>query len=239
MDFFCTFLILLIMVCFGIHLISNSPIIMYHHNIIKHTFKNNSYTIYEINNILNKTECSILIKHSLPNLKQSSVMSNKPLSDIRTSTNTFLHKNDNDKDKDINIILDKISNITEKISGKSKKNHEPLQIVNYKPNQLYKEHYDCCVPLDSTICKKDREIYGMRHSTLLIYLNDIKEGGETDFPLVNYSFKPKLGHGIFFFNLNSSETDYNILSKHAGLPPIKEDKWVCNKWVRTKPYTIY
>jgi prolyl 4-hydroxylase len=173
------------------------------------------------------------MKHALPHLERSSVISSNPLSDVRTSTNTFLHKTG---DKDVNMILDKISDMTEKISGKSKRNHEPLQVVKYTPNQLYKEHYDCCVPLDSTLCKEDIKKFGMRHSTFLIYLNNITKGGETDFPLVNYRFKPKLGHGIFFFNLNSSETDYNKLSKHAGLPPIKEDKWVCNKWVRTIPY---
>jgi prolyl 4-hydroxylase len=201
----------------------------------KHNF-GNKYIVYEIESILNDTECKTLILHASPKLIRSGTISKDSISNHRTSYNTFLRNNEDD----INIkpILDKIDYITHKLSGKPYENQEPLQVVKYTKGQEYKEHYDCCVPLDNAMCIQDNEKHGFRHSTLLIYLNEVEKGGETDFPLLKHKFTPKLGKAIYFFNLNKNETSYHKLSKHAGLPPLGEgEKWVCNKWIRTKKYT--
>ena len=166
-------LIVLCLICIWWKLFNTLPA----HNITKHFFKNNQYLIFEIDNLLNKDECDLLIKHA-----------------------------------------------------------KPLQIVKYSPHQEYKSHYDCCVPMNSPMCLNDAKSHGYRHSTLLIYMNDVDIGGETEFPLLNYKFTPKLGKAIFFFNLTKNEDSFHTLSKHAGLPPTHGDKWICNKWIRTQPY---
>ena len=207
------------------------------YKIIKHVYNTNSYVIYEINDLLTKDECKLIMDSSKDHLKRSSVMSSKPVSNVRTSENTFLKLNNYDKSSDIYKLLDKIDIITLKISGKNRENQEPLQVVKYEPSQYYNEHYDCCVPMESSICKRDTELHGLRYATLLIYLNDVEERGETNFPLLKTKFKPKMGNAVFFYNLTPDEKKYHILSKHAGLAPIKGTKWVCNKWIRTKRYT--
>lgn len=230
--------ILLILIGFGIHLCMRHNIQSSTYTILKHSFNRGSYNIFEFHNILTKEECSIIINEARPDLKRSGIMSETNISTIRTSTNTFLHKDTSKNIKLINI-LNKIDKITEQISGKPKQNQEPLQVVKYTKDQEYKEHYDCCVPFDSKICQNDRKNFGLRHSTFLIYLNDVEKGGETNFPKLNYKFSPKMGNAIFFFNLNQKEDYFNELSKHAGLPPNKNEKWVCNKWIRTKQYNSY
>ena len=202
--------------------------------IFKHIFNNNQYIIYEISDVLTPQECNVIISNSGPTLHRSSVISNNPVSDVRTSYNTFLHKTNTNAE--LLKILTKIENMTHKLSGKPIENQEPLQVVKYNKDQYYKQHYDCCVPMNSPMCLQDSKLHGYRHSTFLLYLNDVEEGGETDFPLINYKFKPKIGCGIFFFNLTKNEKIYHVLSKHAGLPPTKGEKWVCNKWIRTIEY---
>lgn len=237
MDYMLEMFFLLILVCIFVNLIITNMYtnIMYTHTIVKHVFNKFDYVIYELHNILDASECKILIESSKNKLVRSSVISDTPISDIRTSSNTFLKKTQ--QKTALNAVLDKIDIITMKISGKPLENQEPLQIVKYTPNQQYKRHYDCCVPHDSKLCIEDAKRHGFRHSTFLLYLNDVDSGGETEFPILNYKFKPKLGNGIFFFNLIKDESKYNENSQHAGLPPLTGDKWVCNKWIRTKRYT--
>lgn len=230
--------ILIVFICSALlYTLTKPRPILFKHTIYEHLFKNNTYKIYEIVDLLNPEECAIIRQSAQPTLTRSRTMSkNNGVSDVRTSTNTFLHSdNVNQKTK---ILLERIDSLTQKLSGKPKSFQEPLQVVKYEPNQYYKEHYDCCIPFDSDICREDRKHHGLRHSTLLIYINNVEEGGHTEFPLIKYSFTPKIGSAIFFFNLVKNESIFHPLSKHAGLPPKKGDKWVCNKWIRTQPFIV-
>jgi prolyl 4-hydroxylase len=212
-------------------------------NIIKRSFNDNNYTIYIIENILTDDECNTIMHQSIPHLKRSGTISKNSVSNTRTSYNTFLKHDMFQKEKDTIAyahstlsILDKIDNICVNISKKPKVNQEPLQVVRYQKSQYYNPHYDCCVPIESDLCKQDYTNGGFRYSTLLIYLNDVEDGGETEFPLINFKMKPKRGCGIYFFNVTKSENTFHKLSKHAALPLQKGEKWVCNKWIRCKKY---
>lgn len=235
MKYYLQLVIIFVLISLIIQLVYNYNInTVYKHTIKHHSFNNNQYVIYEIDNVLNEQECDLIIQTSKDRLVRSSVISSNPISNIRTSKNTFLHKSNSKSE--IDDILNKIDILTTKISGKPMENQEPLQVVKYNKDQQYKDHYDCCVPHDSELCIEDAKKFGYRHSTFLLYLNDVTNGGETSFPLLNYKFEPKMGCGIFFFNLVKDESKFNVLSKHAGLPPLRGEKWVCNKWIRTKKY---
>jgi prolyl 4-hydroxylase len=199
-------------------------------------FKNNNYVVFTIDNVLNDNECSIIIEASKPIMVRSSVISEKAVSNVRTSYNAFLRNESHLDNIELINVLNKLDKLAERVSKKPLQNQEPLQVVKYTKDQEYKAHYDCCVPVESTMCIQDKKKHGFRHSTFLIYLNDVEKGGETEFPLLNYKFKPTKGTAIFFYNLLPDESSFHKLSKHAGLPPIKGEKWVCNKWIRTKQY---
>ena len=76
------------------------------------------------------------------------------------------------------------------------------------------------------------QLRGQRAATLLVYLNDDYEGGETDFPRINFRFKGGLGDALIFSNIDpAGAPDYDTV--HAGLPPTTGEKWLfCNGFGR-------
>ena len=81
------------------------------------------------------------------------------------------------------------------------------------------------------------DIHGLRRFTFFVYLNNVEKGGETSFSEAGIKVKPKRGKGILWRNtLRDGSGITNINSMHAGLPPIKGEKWAMNLWVRTEPY---
>ncbi|ANQ06921.1 Uncharacterized protein PCOAH_00010050 [Plasmodium coatneyi] len=71
---------------------------------------------------------------------------------------------------------------------------EPLAIVKYEKNNYFNVHHDGT----------------FRRATLLIYLNDVDQDGETIFPHHNLSIKPIQGSGIFWYNNIPVEDEYAI-----------------------------
>lgn len=214
---------------------------------------NSNKFYYEIDNVLTNDECNILINNAKNNLSRSTVMSfndNKYIDAVdssRTSEHTWLNKN---KYKNITKKIEKLINLF--LDNITLDQFEDIQIARYKPNQEYKEHYDICHPTQAypehiNACIEDyRKYNSVRHFTIILYLNDNFDGGETYFPYLNKKIKPKKGKALIFLNCNpNNNTIKNGLcdvisnSKHAGLPVInnnkkENEKWIANIWVRTK-----
>ncbi len=189
------------------------------------SYRFNRDRIYEYNNLLTKDECNTIIELAKPILEKSKVMSDKEYEPGRTSTNVFLKSN-------IDNVLKKIDDIVYSHLKIPIKNYEDLQVVNYKSTQKYDAHYDAC-DINDEICQEDiKNRGGLRYATFIFYLNDDFTGGKTDFPIHKYKAKPMTGKGVLFFNLNDDNTDRRENSFHAGLPPIKGEKWLANKWIR-------
>ena len=188
--------------------------------------KFNIHKIYEYHNILSDDQINEIIKIASPLVKPSPVIGpggkNIQMDDIRTSHQVFLP----DKYPVVQDIYDKLSNII----GIDKDHFEQLQVVRYKPGQLYKEHWDACWEKEK--CQDFVKRGGNRYATFLLYLNDDFEDGETYFPLRNKKIKPEKGKAALFFNLDKNNIDKLENSKHAGLPPKNGIKWMCNVWVR-------
>ena len=190
--------------------------------------KFDSSQIYEFPNMLSDSECDKIIRLSQDKVERSTVIGNSKkndISDVRTSRNTFLS---NSVDPLMKSIDDRIQNII----GINPENYEDLQVVHYEPGQFYKAHWDACDVNKDPRCSEDYKKGGYRFATFLLYLNDDMEGGETDFPLMGKKIKPEKGKGVLFFNLEDDLSGRRELSKHAGLPPTKGEKWMCNKWIR-------
>jgi len=220
------------------------------------TFNENNF-YFEIENALTHEECDNIINYSKNTLSKSKVMSldntNNYIdiedSSVRTSEQTWL------KNNDFKNIINKVSELVNKynINNINPTQFEDIQVVRYKPTQEYKQHYDICHPIQGTkehlnTCKQDYKKYNsIRYVTVLFYLNDGFEGGETYFPRLNKKIIPKKGKALIFFNCNlNKDTPKNGLcdiiynSEHAGLPIKKNEngnneKWIANIWIRTKP----
>ena len=110
---------------------------------------------------------------------------------------------------------------------------EQPQVLHYEVGEQYERHFDF---LDPGFPGSDASIaqFGQRTTTLLIYLNEGFENGETDFPILGLRYKGRTGDALLFRNLTQSGApDRRML--HAGLPPTSGEKWLFSQWVRDRP----
>jgi len=105
------------------------------------------------------------------------------------------------------------------------------QLLRYSPGGRYGLHTDCSdhvtdVKADGKVMpQRSRE----RSHTFLLYLNDVKEGGETEFPALNVSINPQQGHAVVFRNLATIGT-CNPASAHRSSPVTEGSKLVLQRW---------
>jgi prolyl 4-hydroxylase len=72
-------------------------------------------------------------------------------------------------------------------------------------------------------------------STLIAYLNDVEQGGETVFPKLGLAVIPQRGNAVYFEYCNSrGQVDHATL--HGGNPVISGEKWLATKWMRERRF---
>jgi prolyl 4-hydroxylase len=102
---------------------------------------------------------------------------------------------------------------------------EPLQILRYRQGQEYKPHIDAIPGL-----------VPQRIFTMLVYLNDGFEGGETTFLKIGLTIAPRRGDGLLFHNVGADgKPDQDLL--HAGLPVRRGVKRLASRWIRERAVT--
>ena len=72
-----------------------------------------------------------------------------------------------------------------------KENYESFQVLKYKIGQKYNTHHDASPQQTKLAC-------GTRILTFFLYLSDVEEGGETAFPTLGISVKPKKGKALLW-----------------------------------------
>ncbi|XP_022640129.1 probable prolyl 4-hydroxylase 10 [Vigna radiata var. radiata] len=175
-------------------------------------------------NFLTKDECEYLINIAKPNMQRSKVLKSGMVktSSGRTSFGAFL---DRGVDKTVRKIEKRIADFTHI----PVENGEGLQILHYEVGQEYVGHHDFFVDENYTANGGDRI------ATMLMYLSDVEEGGETVFPdakgklrsvpwwninELSYcarkglSIKPKMGNALLFWNMRPDAT-YDPSSFHG------------------------
>jgi hypothetical protein len=103
---------------------------------------------------------------------------------------------------------------------------EPLGMLRYGPGQEYRPHYDYYT---------DDRHQAQRVTTVFVYLNDVEEGGGTDFPRLGVKVGPALGKAVKFLNCDA-EGKPNPETLHAGLPVIRGEKWLATLWFWDRPF---
>lgn len=180
-----------------------------------------------INDLLTADECKQIIEYSKDKLIESEVVGGTHKS-IRNSKQYWISKNE----YFIAPIFEKISNMF----NIPVENAEDLQVVRYQPDQYYNEHHDSCCD-DSEKCTEFIKRGGQRKLTILIYLNQDFENGQTEFKNLNIKIKAKPGSAIAFFPLANNSNKCHPLALHAGLPVTKGEKWIANLWFRESKFT--
>uniref|UniRef100_A0A803NKT5 procollagen-proline 4-dioxygenase n=1 Tax=Cannabis sativa TaxID=3483 RepID=A0A803NKT5_CANSA len=167
-------------------------------------------------NFLSKEECEYLISIAKPHMVKSTVVDSKTGrskdSRVRTSSGMFLKRG---RDKIVRDIEKRIADFT----FIPVEHGEGLQVLHYEVGQKYDAHYDYF--LDEFNTKNG----GQRVATVLMYLSDVEEGGETVFPAAQGNFssqpnwndlsecaktglsvKPRMGDALLFWSMRPDAT---------------------------------
>lgn len=190
-------------------------------------------------NFLSVEECDFLRALSRPRLQISTVVDAKTgkgvKSEVRTSSGMFVSS----KERKLPVVQD----IERRIAAFSQipvENGELIQVLRYEVTQQYRPHHDYFS--DTFNLKRG----GQRVATMLMYLNDNVEGGETYFPMAGdgecscggqtvkgVCIKPNKGDAVLFWSMGlNGESDEKSL--HGGCPVLKGEKWSATKWMRQK-----
>tara|TARA_A200000113_G_scaffold150216_1_gene135308 strand:- start:2597 stop:3211 length:615 start_codon:yes stop_codon:yes gene_type:complete len=201
------------------------------------TLCNDPY-IYTIDNFLSEKECKFIIKVSRDNMRLAGVSTFNDENKFKTGeykgrTNSSYWIPHDAYSETLKIT----KRIAEKI-GCNYRHFESFQVIHYNENEEYKYHYDAYDMNETEKYKKYCNERGNRLRTVLVYLNDVEEGGGTGFDSLNeyegeIIVEPKMGKMVVFTNVND-DGSLNRKSRHAGLPVIKGEKWAFNLWLRER-----
>ncbi|KAG0584102.1 hypothetical protein M758_3G185000 [Ceratodon purpureus] len=194
-----------------------------------------------LHNFLSADECDHLIDLARPRLMKSTVVdanTGKGIeSKVRTSTGMFLNSNDR-KHHTIQDIETRIA----AYSMVPVENGELLQVLRYESEQYYKAHHDYFS--DEFNLKRG----GQRVATMLMYLTEGVEGGETIFPGAGEKecscggemrrgvcVKPKRGDAVLFWSIKLDGA-VDPSSLHGGCKVLSGEKWSSTKWMRQRAF---
>ena len=172
--------------------------------------------VMKFDQVLNDEECQMFIDSAALRLTKSK-LANKEESQIRTSSGMFFEENESP-------LITEIENRISTLMHVPISHAEGLQVLHYEPGQEFKEHYDF-------FGASSPSSHNNRISTLIIYLNDVEEGGETTLPRLGITMKPVKGSAIYFEYFYNNQ-ELNELTLHSGEPVIRGEKWVATQWMR-------
>lgn len=101
--------------------------------------------------------------------------------------------------------------------------YEALQVARYEPGQYFMSHEDG-FPVELAHTNGFN-----RHATLLLYLNDVQQGGATHFEHLAISVQPQCGKALLFFPSFADGTP-DARTLHAAQDAV-DSKWVTQQWV--------
>jgi prolyl 4-hydroxylase len=184
--------------------------------------------IFTIDNFLLDEECDYLCAKILKSHYRSQVAgyggeASVVLEDRTSSTSTLGNEDP--------LVREFNRKISEEL-GIPEENGETMQGQLYEVGQQFKHHNDYFSG-DSYI---NHCLYsGQRTYTFMIYLNDVEEGGETDFSTLGKQFTPKKGMAVVWKN-SEGRNNENSATLHAGLPVIQGKKIIVTKWFRERKW---
>lgn len=179
--------------------------------------------IYLVHDFLSDHEVDFLIDVAESCLSRS-LVGGEMESALRTSTSC------NFEQDDLPGLMEKVTYLT----GKPREHCESPQVAKYEPGQQYRQHVDGFSSLGGPTGRKELTYGGNRLVTVLIYLNNVGEGGETHFPYMNIKVPPTKGTALVFFP-STVYGEMDVQALHAALPAV-DTKYVSQVWVRERTY---
>jgi hypothetical protein len=130
---------------------------------------------------------------------------------------------------DMDLVTEAVSNRVCALAGMPAANAEALQVLNYQVGEYFAPHVDFLDPgfegHAASLTQNGQRVY-----TVLVYLNDDLEGGETEFLRLGLKHRGRKGDALMFRNVDAKgHPDPRTL--HAGTPPTQGEKWVLSVWI--------
>jgi len=139
---------------------------------------------------------------------------------VRTSSTAWCDHNSCGADPMLARLRKRIANLT----LVPERNAEHLQVLKYEVGQFYRTHHDQNSPTTSA--------WGPRMYTFFMYLNDGAEGGETHFPKLNISIKPKRGRAVLWPSvLDKDPNERDFRTEHEAVTVTSGIKYAANYWL--------
>lgn len=188
-------------------------------------FLSTSPVVHAVPKFASAAECEWLIAAAAPRLTRAGVYNN-PAGTDPGRTNQFAPFNFANSDIIVEMIRSRIANQLGAPLGCL----EMSQVLHYGVGQEFVLHCDF---LDPLAMREEIARNGQRAITVLIYLNEDFESGETSFPRLQINHRGRIGDALVFGSLDRQGRP-NPQSQHAGCPPTKGEKWVFSQWVRDR-----
>lgn len=184
-----------------------------------------------LDGVIDANECEELIALARPRLKPSTIVDpstgRDTVSGLRASFGMFFRPLENP-------LVERLDRRMAALMNLPVEHGEGLQVLHYPEGAGSAPHFDFLVPSnDANRASIARS--GQRVSTLVTYLNDVPEGGETAFPVVGWMVSPRRGHAVYFEYCNAAD-ELDHASLHASQAVLRGEKWVATKWMRSRRF---
>ncbi len=217
--------------------LSSEPFLSQHDvQILSSPTLNNGPWIITMENVVTAEEATRLIELGNVEGYEQSMEVDEPgpdgvleemISEDRTSYNAWC-QNECYQDEIALRVIHRLSDIT----GIEEANSEYLQLLRYEPGQYYKSHHDY-VPSEV-----ERQ-QGPRILTVFLYLNDVEEGGETEFTFLDLRVTPKVGRALLWPNvLDKDPHQGDPRTEHQALAVKMGVKYGANAWFHQRDFKV-
>lgn len=186
--------------------------------------------VHRIEGMVDEEMCDYLINVAHPRLEPARTVDPKTGRPVRNRLRTNSHMGISGPLLDIPIHLVERDMVA--VARADVRCAERLAMLRYGVGEEYRPHFDFISPHATDFQHEYREL-GQRVKTIFAYLNDVPEGGETEFPRLDVKVKPRRGGGVMFRNVTPEGTPDNA-TLHAGCPVLEGEKWLATLWIREK-----
>ena len=189
-------------------------------------FPTEAAEIYAVANFFTASVCERLRRLVDATAEPSRLFDNPYESGFRTSYSGNLSRAD--------PFIRKIERQIDDLLSIPSENAETVQGQRYMPGQEFKAHQDY-FHTSQPYWQDVRKRGGQRSWTAMAFLNQVEEGGATEFPRLDLSIPPQTGALLFWNNMNPDGSPTpNTLP--AGRPVIKGTKYSITKWYRARKW---
>jgi prolyl 4-hydroxylase len=122
------------------------------------------------------------------------------------------------------LVVSAINRRIAAMTGTDYRQGEPLQMLRYQRGAEYRAH------MDALASEPNQRIL-----TVLLYLNQGYQGGETQFPRTGLSFRGNTGDALIFRNVTADGRP-DQMALHVGAPVTGGTKLIATRWIRQQAF---